>query len=181
MSYRFTHFHRLLFIAVGIALAPAAAVAAPPASVADSSARQFERDVRPVLLASCTGCHGKQSPAGGLRLDVPVPADKASEIVKRLNGDGGAAKMPPSGNLAAPKRDALVAWAAAGAHWPASSITKPIDAKAAQKHWAFQPVRMPAVPKVKAKAWVRNPIDAFILSGLEKRDLSHRQRRAAEI
>ena len=171
MSYRFTHFHRLLFIAVGIALAPAAAVAAPPARVADAAARQFEKDVRPVLLANCVGCHGKQSPAGGLRLDVPVPADKAPEIVKRLNGDGGAAKMPPSGNLPAPKRDALVAWAAAGAHWPATSAAKPIDAKAAQKHWAFQPVRLPAVPAVKAKAWVRNPIDAFILSGLEKRSL----------
>src|SRR5438552_678443 len=36
------------------------------------------------------------------------------------------------------------------------------------KHWAFQPVKKPAVPKVTDTSWVRNPIDAFVLSRLEK-------------
>src|SRR6266851_8206948 len=36
------------------------------------------------------------------------------------------------------------------------------------KHWAFQPVKKPAVPKVTEPAWVRTPIDAFVLSRLEK-------------
>ena len=35
-------------------------------------------------------------------------------------------------------------------------------------HWAFQPVVRPAVPNVKREDWVRNPIDAFVLAGLEK-------------
>ncbi len=39
-------------------------------------------------------------------------------------------------------------------------------------HWAFQKPIHPAPPKVKRTAWVRNPIDAFILAGLEKRGLS---------
>jgi mono/diheme cytochrome c family protein len=145
------------------------ALASPPAHVADAAARQFEREVRPALLANCATCHGKQNPAGGLRLDVPVPAEKAPEIVKRLKGEDGAAKMPPSGTLPGNSREVLISWAAGGAHWP--SAAKPVDAHAAQKHWAFQPIRRAAVPPVKAQWWVRNPIDAFILSGLEKHGL----------
>ena len=34
-------------------------------------------------------------------------------------------------------------------------------------HWAFQPVRVPPVPEVKNRAWVKNPIDRFVLAGLE--------------
>jgi hypothetical protein len=36
-----------------------------------------------------------------------------------------------------------------------------------RKHWAFQPVRRPPIPAVKDTAWPQNPIDAFILAGLE--------------
>src|SRR5439155_473467 len=38
-----------------------------------------------------------------------------------------------------------------------------------RKHWSFRPVRRPAVPRVRAAGWLRNPIDAFILAGLEKK------------
>src|SRR5207248_1219245 len=37
--------------------------------------------------------------------------------------------------------------------------------------WAFLPVRRPALPTVKNRWWVRNPIDQFVLAGLEKRGL----------
>jgi hypothetical protein len=40
-----------------------------------------------------------------------------------------------------------------------------------REHWAFQPVKRPAVPKVHNAEWVRNPIDAFILAGLEAEGL----------
>jgi hypothetical protein len=36
------------------------------------------------------------------------------------------------------------------------------------RHWAFQPVKKPAVPHVSDPGWVQTPIDAFILSRLEK-------------
>ncbi len=44
--------------------------------------------------------------------------------------------------------------------------------QAQTRHWAFQKPVRPAVPKVKRATWVRNPIDAFVLKGLEKRALS---------
>lgn len=41
----------------------------------------------------------------------------------------------------------------------------------AKKAWAYQPMQRPAVPEVKQKAWVRNPVDAFVLSKLEAKNL----------
>src|SRR5262249_24500309 len=38
-----------------------------------------------------------------------------------------------------------------------------------RQHWAYQPVKPQTVPKVRDRAWVRNPIDAFILAGLEEK------------
>lgn len=39
-------------------------------------------------------------------------------------------------------------------------------------HWAFRPVVRPPVPAVKASEWPRGEVDAFILSRLEKADLT---------
>jgi len=41
-----------------------------------------------------------------------------------------------------------------------------------RNYWAFQPVQSPAVPKAGKPAWVRNPVDAFILSKLEEKQLT---------
>ncbi|MDA0347847.1 MAG: DUF1549 and DUF1553 domain-containing protein [Verrucomicrobia bacterium] len=39
-------------------------------------------------------------------------------------------------------------------------------------YWVFQPISQPKVPTVRAKDWIRNPIDAFILQGIESRKLT---------
>src|SRR2546423_14129685 len=39
------------------------------------------------------------------------------------------------------------------------------------RHWAFQPVKKPAIPHVSGLGWVQTPIDAFVLSRLEKAGL----------
>jgi hypothetical protein len=39
-------------------------------------------------------------------------------------------------------------------------------------HWAYQPVTRPEPPSVKEVDWIRNPIDRFILAGLESLGLS---------
>ena len=40
-------------------------------------------------------------------------------------------------------------------------------------HWAFIPPERPQVPRVNESSWVHNPIDAFILAGLEEQGLPH--------
>jgi Protein of unknown function (DUF1553)/Protein of unknown function (DUF1549) len=49
---------------------------------------------------------------------------------------------------------------------------KQSSAAGPRSYWAFrQPVR-PPVPEVKQRAWIRNPIDSFILAGLEEKGLA---------
>ena len=43
-----------------------------------------------------------------------------------------------------------------------------------QQHWAFVAPKRPAVPTVSKANWVRNPIDAFILSRLDREGTSER-------
>jgi hypothetical protein len=40
-------------------------------------------------------------------------------------------------------------------------------------HWAYQPPKAVEPPAVKDETWVRNPIDRFILQGLEEMDFRH--------
>lgn len=40
--------------------------------------------------------------------------------------------------------------------------------EAEREHWAFIPVKRPEIPEVRRDDWVQNPIDAFVLAGLEE-------------
>ena len=131
-----------------------------------------------MLIASCVGCHGKDSPGGGLRLDVAVSPEKAQEILRRVHGEGGKPKMPLGPALSKEKLASLELWIKAGAVW---GVSKPMgDGNLARvmargkNHWSFQPLVRPAVPEVKATsaAWGRNPIDAFILQKLQGKGLT---------
>ena len=42
-----------------------------------------------------------------------------------------------------------------------------------RRHWSFVPPVRPELPPVRDEGWVRNPIDRFILSGLEANGQSH--------
>jgi mono/diheme cytochrome c family protein len=69
---------------------------------------QFARDVGPVLLANCTGCHGAQNPRGRLGMDTFTRLLAGGEsgaaitpgngpdslIIKKLRGTGGGNRMP---------------------------------------------------------------------------------------
>jgi hypothetical protein len=47
------------------------------------------------------------------------------------------------------------------------------ESRAKSGHWAFRPIARPAVPTVQnRKSKIENPVDAFILAGLEKRDIT---------
>jgi cytochrome c553 len=143
---------------------------APTAGVAVNTL--FESKVRPLLLSSCVGCHGKDGPQGGLRLDVPIAPDKAQEMVRRVKGEGGKQRMPLGAQLPQDKIAALEQWVQEGAHWPAGkAVPIPDIMDRARKHWAFQPLVRPAVPKVRTVGRVRNPIDAFVLKRLEAKGL----------
>ena len=133
----------------------------------------FAKEVVPIFRAHCYSCHKGESSAAGLDLSSIKGITKgglsgklfvsgkpdSSLLMKRVLGQGGMPAMPMGfAPLTKTQLASLRAWIAGGA--------KMAEAKAV--HWAYRPPVAKAAPKVKNAAWVKNPIDAYILSKLEK-------------
>jgi len=144
----------------------------------------FEKNVRPLFVQRCFACHGAgASPMGGLRLDsresilkgggrgpAVVPGKpKESLLIQAVRQTDDDLKMPPGKKLPDAEIAVLAQWIALGAPWSAnqSATADP----PAQKYWAFVPPQAPALPEVKHADWVKSPIDAFVLAGLEAKNL----------
>ncbi len=153
----------------------------------------FETKVRPVLAENCFRCHGAKKHRGDLRLDsraamlegggrgpaiVPGHPEK-SLLIKAIGHTDKDLKMPENKKLPREQIDALTQWVKMGAPWPGGTPTAGGPKKGEfvisdkdRAHWSLQPVKRPAIPAVKNAGWVKNPIDAFILAGLEAKGLA---------
>jgi cytochrome c553 len=144
----------------------------------------FEKNVRPLFIQRCFGCHGAgSSPMGGLRLDsresilhgggrgpAVVPGKpNVSLLIKAIQQTDDSLKMPPGKKLPDAEIATLAQWIAMGAPWPANASVA--GETPATKYWAFVPPKDPAPPRVKNSDWVKSPIDAFVLAGLEAKNL----------
>ncbi len=160
----------LLLLSLGLNLLGQASVQAEEAPKID-----FSRQVLPILSDQCFLCHGPDegSREADLRLDrqedalrtespLIVPGKSAdSELIRRILSTDPDEVMPPPATkrmLTAEQKQILQQWIDQGAKWG--------------KHWAFESVVRPAVPNVAENNWVRNPLDAFILTRLEKEKLA---------
>jgi hypothetical protein len=183
-----------LFLASLAALPAAAAAPAPapaPAPLSPADLQFFETKIRPVLDDQCYRCHSLQGGKikGGLRLDtraalleggdsgpaiVPGKPDQSLliEAIRYTNPD---LRMPPKGKQLP---DTIVAdfveWIRRGApdprtaEAPAASGSSSAQLYTPNKdHWAFKPVIAPPVPETRHPKWCLNPVDNFILAGLE--------------
>ncbi len=136
----------------------------------------YNLDVRPILANNCFACHGPDAKTreADLRLDtkegafsepsgypVIVPGKpEESELHLRVVSNDDNYRMPPAGfnkTLTPEQIDVITQWIREGAKW--------------EEHWAFTTPVRPTPPEVKDQDWIRNPIDAFILSRLEKEGL----------
>ena len=174
---------RPLFVALILVTASAArADDLPPAA---SRRIDFEHDVRPIFMKSCTRCHGAKTQKGGLRLhareaalaggddgSVIEPGDAGrSRLIRYVAGLDEDHRMPPEGAgdpLTDEQVGVLRAWIEQGAVWPASPDGR---GEPVSDHWAFRRPVAPTVPAVADRGWVRTPIDAFVLARLEKAGL----------
>lgn len=153
-------------------LLPLAATAAEPVLT-------FERDVRPIVKAHCTHCHGEEEkPEGGVDLrlrrfmdEIIVPGQPAKsklvEVIRR-------GEMPEKGKpLTGAQLGVIEKWIAQGARTgkpePLALAPGPVILDEDREYWAFQPVKRPAVPKA---APTRNAVDAFVLAKMAERGLS---------
>ncbi len=151
----------------------------------------FEQEIRPLLQQRCGACHGAKEQQGGLRLDarhaalrggdggpviMPGKPD-ASELIRRIASDDPDERMPPEQEpLPAVEIDRLRRWIEQGAVWPETEYDRQAARDPRREHWSFQPwkaVSPPAVsPSQQAPSEPANPIDAFLLHELAKRELS---------
>src|SRR5688572_24493821 len=154
----------------------------------------FETKIRPVLAASCYGCHSSKSkaPMGGLVLDtkaglkkggatgsVIIPGNAGgSRLLQALRYTDKHLQMPPSGKLA----DNVIAnfeqWIATGAVDPrpetvtaTATPLKGMPVEEGRKWWAFQQVSELPAPKTQDTQWANTKIDSFILAKLEEKQL----------
>lgn len=140
------------------------------------TAQDFERDIRPLFVRQCQGCHNDKTRTSGLSLQSKAMLSEGGNrgpgldwILKAVRHEGGL-KMPPAGKLSPIEITKLEQWIAGGAPWPESA---PVQVTQAQKrdHWAFQlPVR-PTPPATADTKWPRTPVDQFILARLEREKL----------
>ena len=156
----------------------------------------FEKEIRPVLVERCYGCHSSKlkSPMGGLTLDtkagmrsggsggaVIVPGNPgASRLLKALSYNETDLRMPPTGKLPEEKIAAFEKWIAAGApdpredtaaNAPAAAPKKGMPIDIGRKWWAFQPVLPLEEPRVRNSKWPKQKIDSYILAKLEANKL----------
>jgi len=138
---------------------------------------EFNRDIRPILSATCFQCHGPDQNArqAELRLDIRdeaiadrdgsapiVPGNAAQSMMyQRITAADGEERMPPPEfeiKLSPQQVELIERWINEGAKY--------------QPHWSLvAPVR-PPLPDVKRASWPRNGIDRFILARLEREGLA---------
>jgi hypothetical protein len=95
---------------------------------------------------------------------VPGLPDEGLLLEKLADGE-----MPPKHPLGPGQVDAFRAWIEAGAPYEGEPLA---PRRAGPDWWSLRPIRRPAVPDAADRGWVRNPIDAFILAGLQRLGLT---------
>ncbi|MEZ5364461.1 MAG: DUF1553 domain-containing protein [Bryobacterales bacterium] len=147
-------------------------------AVASAQEVKFNRDVRPILSDKCFACHGPdaQNRKTPLRLDTAEGASVAlagggkaivagdpsvSVLIQRVKSDDPIRRMPPAyqghDKLSDREIGVLERWIEQGGEF--------------EGHWAFTPPTRPELPQVERADWVRNPVDTFVMRGLERAGL----------
>jgi hypothetical protein len=149
----------------------------------------FDHDVRPILKAACTHCHGEEETiAGGVDLRLRrfllveaesgepaiVPGDPAASRLVQLIESG---EMPQEGKPLKPEQIATIrSWIAAGApveaEEPEALPPGAFISAAERAHWSFQPIADPDVPDTASDERSRTEVDAFLLEQMRSNGLT---------
>ncbi|MFZ4594265.1 MAG: PSD1 and planctomycete cytochrome C domain-containing protein [Verrucomicrobiaceae bacterium] len=150
---------------------------------APESVLTFEKDVRPIVKAHCTHCHGEEEkPEGGVDLrlrrfmgEIIVPGQPAKSKLVEVIRSG---EMPEKGKPLTEAQLAVIeTWIAQGAKTakaePLVLAPGPLISDDDRAYWLFQPVKRPAVPQI-ANEPTRsfNPVDRFILAEASRKGLA---------
>lgn len=131
----------------------------------------FEASIRPILIAHCFECHGKDESANNLRVGTRedllkggdagpaiTPGDAESSLlimaIRRTHDD---LQMPPNATFDEHVIADFERWINTGAAWPKHESL----ARSKSSHWAFLPLANIAMPEAIAHS-TSHPIDRFI-------------------
>lgn len=162
---------------------------------ADENDDFFETRIRPVLVQHCYECHasGAAEAEGGLVLDhrdglrqggdsgpAVVPGEPAeSLLLQALHYES--LEMPPAGKLPATVIADFETWIRKGAADPRDRPHSPVEAAEAawseqlserRQWWSLQSPHDSAPTEIDDADWSQEPVDAFILAGLQDAGLS---------
>jgi cytochrome c553 len=142
----------------------------------------FEKDVRPIIKAHCTHCHGEEEkPEGGLDLrlrrfmdEIVVPGKPTESKLVEVVRSG---EMPEKGKkLTEAQMKVIEQWITDGATTakpePLTLAPGTIISDEDRQFWAFQPIKRPSVPTEVPAENVRTSVDAFVLSKLKSQGLT---------
>lgn len=143
----------------------------------------FEKDVRPIVKAHCTHCHGEEDkPEGGVDLrlrrfmdDIIVPGQPMKSKLVEVIRSG---EMPEKGKPLTEAQLAVIEkWIAQGAKTaksePLALAPGAVILDEDREYWAFQSVKRPVVPRiVNHKSRIINAVDSFIVAEASKQGLT---------
>ncbi len=160
---------------------------AAPAAIGAEAVLTFEKDVRSIVKAHCTHCHGEEeNPEGGVDLRLRRFMDHKMEdgtpvVVAGQPAQSGLVKVIKSGEM--PKKGSqmpaeelaiIEKWIAQGAKTarpePLVLAPGPMISDEDRAYWAFQPVKRPQVPTGTGTQNLRTPVDAFVLARMQQQD-----------
>lgn len=182
----------MLVACLPIALHSQAMFADDPANARTAQVQFFESKIRPLLVEHCVRCHGEKKQESELRLDtwdgiskgglggpiVVAEKPEASLLITAVGYQDNNLQMPPDKKLSPQQVKDLTEWVKLGMPHPDKDTSAESTAvpqagwEDRKKLWSLQPVNVPAIPSVKSPEWPANPIDHFILAGLEAKGLT---------
>ena len=162
-------------------------------TAAQDDQQKLAQQIVSIFQNHCIQCHGADKKSGldlrtretvltgGTRGVVIIPGNSKASLLYQYIAGAKSPRMPIGGELEEEDIEAIETWIDKGAVWPAAITIKPLPANFKEKeitdeqrkYWAFvKPVR-PAVPlSHTSQSARRNPIDAFILAELSKKNLA---------
>ena len=150
-----------------------------------------EQEVTAVLQVRCVRCHGGLVKQGGLDLRtmesrlrggksgpalVPGSPENSLLLKRIVNGQMPPDKMAKDLAIELPadgEIEKIRSWIAAGSPVRQVPVPAALVKDNDRNFWSFQPPVRPTVPQVRNTKSVRNPIDSFLLSKLEAKNLSY--------
>ncbi|MGK0198122.1 MAG: hypothetical protein ACI91J_001393 [Yoonia sp.] len=169
-------------------------LAVSPAAVS-ADTTFFEAKIRPVLVKHCYECHSVEAgkSKGDLLLDtraalrtgggsgpaiVPGDPQKSLLLTAIMHTDPDLEMPPQDAKLSVTIIDDFRRWIEMGAPDPREATARapgepaPVSIEAGRKFWAFQKPGRGSLPQTERKHWAKRDLDHFILSALEKNQLT---------